>query len=266
MLKEYVTGANGFLGKHLVKELGEVTPIPHDRIQTTKLEPFSRFFFLSAYGNMAGHDEGGPEGTAMVVRANVTDLAFTLEEAIKFPFKSFAFVSTSSVKLETQTTYSRTKKAAEEILLAYKEKYHVPICIIRPFSVTGVGEQPNHLIPTLIRSCLTGEKMNFVKEPCHDFIDVSDVVSGMINLSQNSAGGIFELGSGVSTSNQQVLEIVEKVTGKKANVNIVGSMRQYDTKNWVSQNYRARSFGWLPKKTLEQSITEMVEYERSRQK
>ena len=100
--------------------------------------------------------------------------------------------------------------------------------------------------------------VNFVPEPAHDFIDVEDVVAGIINLSSHRARGIFELGSGRKYTNRQVLEIVEKVTGKKANVNIVGQLRLYDNDDWVSSNFRARSYGWLPKKTLEQSITEQV--------
>ena len=253
----YVTGSSGFLGKHLLTKLSSPISIPHSKLSTIKLEDFDRFFYLASYGNLIEHDNG-PDGTAKVVKANVTDLCHVLDQAIRHKFKSFVFMSTSSVKLQVQTTYSRTKRAAEEILLAYREKYHVQIIIVRPFSITGCGEQPSHLIPTLIRSCMTGEKINFVKEPKHDFIDVEDIVDGLLNLSDNQAGGIYELGSGKSYSNQEVLEIVEKVIGKKANVNNVSCLRSYDNLNWVSTNFRARSFGWLPKKSLEQSIVEMV--------
>ena len=252
----YVTGSNGFIGSHLVKALGKksVTPIPHAKIKTIKLKSFDRFYFLSAYGNMYSHTND-----KKIVQANVSDLIKMILQADGNPFNSFVYMSTSSVKLPKQTMYSRTKKASEEILLSFAEKYHRPICIIRPYSVTGVGEQEEHLIPTLIRSCLKGEPVNFVPQPTHDFIDVDDVVSGIINLSEHHARGIFELGSGKKHTNRQVLEIVEKVTGKKANINVVDGIRFYDTDNWVSTNFRARSYGWLPKKTLEQSIREQVE-------
>jgi nucleoside-diphosphate-sugar epimerase len=86
----------------------------------------------------------------------------------------------------------------------------------------------------------------------------------MRNLSEHSARGIFELGTGQSYSNQDVLDIVEKVTKKKANINVVGSLREYDSEEWVSTNFRSRGYGWTPKKSLEQSISEMVQaYEQS---
>jgi UDP-glucose 4-epimerase len=257
----YSTGGSGFIGTKLQEKV-ELTSIPHKDILKAHLLPFETFFFMSSYGNMATHTDH-----KAIMQANLLDLIHILNEAVQYHFKSFVFISTSSVKLRTQTTYSRSKRAAEEVLLSYLEKFNKPICIVRPYTVTGVGEQQEHLIPTLIRSCMTGELVNFVPNATHDFIDCEDVVNGILNLSDHSARGIYELGSGKSYTNQQVLEIVEKVTGKKANINIVNSMRPYDTDNWVSTNFRSRGFGWSPQKSLEQSIVEMVKaYEHTQKK
>ena len=257
MLKErnYLTGANGFIGRHLLSSTENTTPIPHDRIPWYLNWSFDKFYFLSTYGNMTFHDN-----EKEVVKANLGDLIDVLGKVDwKEGFESFVYFSTSSVKLGLQTMYSRCKRAAEEILLAYAEKYDAPICVIRPFSVTGPGEQKEHLIPTLIHAAHTGETVNFSPTPVHDFIDVRDVVAGVKALSEHRARGVFELGSGRETSNQEVLEIVENVTGKKVKTNTVPQLRPYDTDRWVSTNLRVRGFGWTPNVTLEQSITDMVE-------
>lgn len=256
MSRTILTG-EGFIGNAIKKKLVsnlplDYTHIPHSEIQTTKLAPFDYFFFCSSYGNLASHED-----EAEIFKANIEDLLYIIMQAREMKFKSFVYISTSSVKLRRQTTYSRCKKAAEEILLAVMERYNLPICIVRPFSVTGVGEQPEHLIPTIVRSILTGEKMDFVAEPVHDYINVNDVAEGIISLAQHSARGIFELGTGVSTSNQQVLNLIEKRLGKKANINKVQSMRDYDNEEWVSTNFKSRIYGWLPKKSLEQTIDEI---------
>jgi nucleoside-diphosphate-sugar epimerase len=100
--------------------------------------------------------------------------------------------------------------------------------------------------------------MNFVPNATHDFIDVEDVVEAIINLSSVSARGIFEVGWGVTYTNQEVLALVEKVIKKRANVTYVDSMRPYDNFQWRTTNYKARSWGWLPKVTLEDTIKKMV--------
>lgn len=255
----YVTGSSGFVGKHLLKALkGDVICIPHEKISSFVFEPFDQFYFLSSYGNLFSQEDD-----AKIWQANIIDLISILEKISAINFKSFLFISTSSVKLQYQTMYSRAKKAAEEILLSYVEKYHLPISIIRPYSITGIGEQSQHLIPTLIRSCFTGELVNFVPDVVHDWIDVDDVVAAMVNLSQKSAHGVFEVGNGKKYTNQQVLETVERITKKKVKINVVERLRDYDNAEWFSTNFRSRMYGWLPKKSLEQSISEMVNaYER----
>lgn len=253
-MTSYITGSNGFLGSHLVKHLPDAICVEHDLIRVAHLQKYDYFYFLSTYGNLATHTDQDK-----IFKANIEDLLTVLKKSKDINFKSFVFISTSSVKLRTQTTYSRAKKAAEEILLAYMEKNNAPICIIRPFSITGVGEQKEHLIPTLIDAAFTGKTINFVPWATHDYIDVEDVIEGILNLSQHGARGIFELGSGEKYTNQEVMHFVEQATGKPIAVNYVDNLRAYDNDSWQSNNFKARSFGWLPKKQLTQSITEMVE-------
>lgn len=256
----FITGSNGFIGRNLKERFVKCVCVPHKSILRTDWASATKVFFLSAYGNMADHTD-----STDIVRANVIDLCFVLASVDWKKIESFVYISTSSVKLKRQTMYSRTKKAAEEILLAYMEKLDAPITIIRPLSVTGVGEQEEHLIPKLIDSCLNGTEMDFVPEPTHDFIDVEDLVDGIINLSDNKAKGIFELGNGEAITNAQVLDMVELITEKQANIHIVKSMRPYDNEKWVSENFKARGYGWLAKKTLLLSITQMVDDIKQRQ-
>lgn len=260
-MKSIVTGSTGFLGSHLTKRLDDFIAIPHDKIQTANLPSFDYFFFCSSYGNLITQTDEDA-----IFKANIEDLLKVLSQVKDMKFKSFVFISTSSVKLRIQTTYSRSKKAAEEILLAVMEKNDVPICIIRPYSITGFGEQHSHLIPTLIDAAFTGTQVNLVANPTHDYIDIDDLVDGIISLATHGARGIYELGTGKVTSNIEVLELVEKITGKKINVTFIDSMRPYDNENWVSTNYKARGWGWIPKKLLEQSIREQVDdYKRVRE-
>lgn len=254
----YITGSNGFIGSHLRNVLHDqkdlVSCIPHEKIPSTKIDDADTFYFLSSYGNMSWQTED-----EKIMQANIVDLISVLSNINFSTLRSFIFLSSSSAKRRIQTMYSRAKKSAEEILLAFMEKYNAPICIIRPFSVTGVGEQKEHLIPQLIESCMKDKKIPFVPDPCHDYIDVQDLVRAMLLLSSRKVRGIIEVGTGTSYSNEEVKKIVEDITGKKAKLNVVSHMRSYDSDDWVSTNFRIRTFGWNPEKTLIDSVAEMVQ-------
>lgn len=240
-----ITGAHGFIGMRLFAKLlqSESRTFAIDHIGGKIYLGTDRVFFLSAYGNMSHHDD-----VRKMVIANAVDVNKCLSIASGY----FLYVSSSSVTLPVQTPYSRTKRAGEEILQAYP----VPSCIVRPYSVTGSGEQKEHLIPTLIRSCMEGEEMPFVPDAVHDFVDVADVVSGIVMLADDERTGIHELGSGRPVTNDEVRRMVELQCGKPANIVLKEGLRAYDTKDWYCKNPAA---GWKPKKSLVQSIKEMVE-------
>ena len=247
-MTNYITGGFGFIGSMLARRLGNVAHVYHNDIATYSYEQCDKFFFLSTYGNMAHHDELGS-----IYKANVLDINHVLT---KVKPKIFVFLSSSSVSLPIQTPYSIAKQCAEH-LLNDSEIQHL---IIRPYSVTGVGEQKEHLIPKLIDSCLNGTRVDFVRDPVHDFIDVEDVVDGILTLVDSRRIGTYEIGSGIPRTNQEVLDMVEDVCGTNANIQIRKSMRSYDNTDWYC---KSRGWGWCAKKGLRQSIEEMVEHAKS---
>lgn len=253
MIDTYITGASGFIGKRLMdRQRGPVRAIPHGDLETFFPESCRCVFFLSAYGNL--HHQ---TNAAEIVKANCVD---PIRLASRMPLSSlegFVFVSTSSVSLRVQTAYSQAKLATELHLRSLVEQ-DFPAMVVRPFSVTGVGEHSCHLIPTLIRSCLKGEPMKFDPNGWHDFIDVDDVVSGLMAASELNAYGPWELGRGKCYSNEYVRELVEYVTGKKANLKRTNGLRSYDELDWKSKGPSAWPSNWTPKKPLLQSLSEMV--------
>jgi len=209
---------------------------------------------LSAYGNLASqHDE------EEMIKANISNIQNLLEGTKHLGYEKLVNFSTSSTLLPHDTYYSATKLAGEKICHAHALKYNKPIVSVLPYTVIGKREPQEHLIPTLIRSCLKGEKMQFVPDPVHDFIGAEDFVEALRLIIQDyHLGGSVEIGTGVKTSNQEIKNIVEKITGKKANTVEVKSMRGYDTKTWVANPVIIKSLGWKQKETIEDIIKGMV--------
>jgi nucleoside-diphosphate-sugar epimerase len=286
-LKIALTGAHGFCGRTLaerfIKEKHKVSAVPRellldqDALHTyfEKLQPNYIFHFAS-YGNM--YDQKDEDE---IFATNIIKTYFLLKASLSIPYSAFINVSTSSVYgektlpmnerdvLDPISFYGATKASAEYIARYFAYKYDKPIVSVRPFSITGVGEQKEHLIPTLIRSCLYNEKMKFVPHPTHDFIDIHDYIDAILQLclhAKDFNGNVFNIGTGIYWTNQQVKEIVEKETKKKARITESSNMRDYDTNLWVSDPTKMKMLGWYPKKDLELSIKEMVEYEKANKK
>lgn len=238
MKQTYLIRGSGFVSNRL-SSLTEALYLPREWVGQVEAD---HIIYSAGYGNY--YDQNDVYET---YKANVLEPIRLLTNS---KFDSFTYISTSSVLIPTQTDYSRSKKVMEWVL----ENQNKPYLIVRPSSVTGVGEQSQHLIPTLIRSCIDGTEMPFVGEPKHDFIDVDDFCNGIITLTKE---GFFNqtvnISSGIQYSNEEVKEMVESITGKKANIKRVKSMRKYDTDEWIVKPDLTAT------KSLELSIEEMVD-------
>lgn len=257
--RSLITGSRGFLGEHLLARLAQQGQevLRGDR-EGNCPKGVDHIFDLASYGNLFHQKD-----IEAIYTANFFRLKNLLQNAEDY--QAFIVISTSSVKLPHLTFYAAAKLAGESLARAMALAYSQPIVVVRPFSITGVGEQEEHLIPKLIRSCLYGEQMPFVSEPVHDFIDVQDVAEALWILAKNARkhkGEIFEIGRGLQYTNEEVKNIVEEITGKKANVQLVKSIRPYDTSSWMADPTKIKSLGWRPQKSINQTIEEMVENER----
>lgn len=240
MPKALVTGARGFIGQYLIKELVKrgITPItlPHTGMREIDHVlanfPPDYIFHLAAHGNMANQASWDE-----TVKANV-DMTYKLLYATRhIPYKAFINTSSSSVLLPHQTIYSATKAAGEFLCAAFIDTLSKPITTIRPYSVYGIGEAPYRFIPTVFRSCMYGEEMVLDPTPVHDWIYVEDLVRLMVDLAlreDEEEGDIVNAGTGVGTSNSSIVTLIEGITAKKANITIANvPLRPFDNASWV---------------------------------
>lgn len=239
--KILVTGANGFIGTHLVTELtkrgASIQKVSHQTLRDPVglsliegLKETEYIFHLAAYGNMAQQlDE------KETLDANVSCVWNLLQATKLIPYKACINISSSSVLLPYQTMYAATKKAGEALCQAFIDNYHKPIVTVRPYSVYGPGEASYRFIPTVFRSCLKGEPMTLA-QGSHDWVFIADVIEYLLGLSKAVAEHKFsstsECGTGISTSNEQVVKMIEEITGKKAHITERKQLRSFDVNEW----------------------------------
>jgi UDP-glucose 4-epimerase len=146
---------------------------------------------------------------------------------------------TEEAALKPTSVYGRTKMIIELALADYAMAYGLLYAALRYFNVAGadpsgdIGEDHDpetHLIPLIIKTLL-GERARFslfgTDYPTRDgtcirdYIHVTDLARAHILaldwLEQGGQSRVYNLGNGNGFSNREIIQAVERVTGRKLN-------------------------------------------------
>jgi NAD dependent epimerase/dehydratase len=172
---------------------------------------------------------------------------------------------------QPQSPYSASKISADAMALSYHLSFNLPVAVLRPFNTYGPGQSDRAIIPTIIGQALTKKEIVLGNmTPTRDFTYVSDTVEGFLAAGRlNSAiGQEINLGSGKEISIEQLARKIASVIGREIVV------RQSDervrpeaseVRRLLSNNSKARELlDWEPRTTLEQGLSETVEWVRNR--
>jgi len=186
------------------------------------------------------------------------------------------YASSSSVYGETQkfpmqeddlpqpvSPYGVTKLAAEHLVRLYTFNYGLPTVSLRYFTVYGPRQRPDMAFHRLIRSAFTGEPFTLFGsgEQTRDFTYISDIVQANLLAAQKApAGAVYNLGGGSRISMNEVVNLVEKVTGRKPA--LVRSEREKgDVTHTGADVTRARTeIGFFPEVSIEEGLAAEARY------
>jgi nucleoside-diphosphate-sugar epimerase len=144
-----------------------------------------------------------------------------------------------------------------------------PVVVLRPFTVYGPWEEPTRLIPTTIRAALEGYELALTAPGFRrDWVFVDDLVEACLLTLQADglAGEIVNVGSGIQTSNEEIVEMVEALSGQHIRLR-VGQYRplSFDTTYWVADIRKARKMlNWEPRHTLRSGLEKCLKWYRAR--
>jgi len=279
-----ISGSGGFIGKNLAGLLIEkgcrVAGLPRALLlDPVALQAYLKeihpdyIFHLAAYGN---HYQQTQEDE--IFSTNVFKTYALLAASLKTKYSAFINISTSSVygeydkpliedlPLTGKGFYARTKVCSEQLVKAFVDKFDKPIVNVRPFSVYGPGEARHRLIPTIVRSFFRDEKLTVYPDPVHDWIYVEDFINGLFKVADQAfdlRGQDINIGTGIQTSNKNVLEMLLSYSGAKPDLEYKDSDRANDTSHWCADITKIKKLGWKPKFTLEKGLKDTFEYYKS---
>jgi len=157
-----------------------------------------------------------------------------------------------------KSPYGISKRTAEQYCNLFGELHpDFKVAVLRLFNVCGAGGEG--VIWKFIRQINDGESLKVYGsgEQTRDFIDVRDVVSVIESMLENNASGIYNVGRGVETSVNALVEML-KSAGKTFSVEHVEE-KEGDIERSVADISKIKEdLGWGPKYGIDESISELM--------
>jgi CDP-paratose synthetase len=281
-----ISGASGYIGRHLLKRIGENNyqlgillrkdianaPAGTFIINTnetgwkTKVHSFDPDVVLHLAAYLTSSDD--EKQIDKLIEANISFGTHLLDAVKNSSVKmfintgTFAEYPTREGKKTPAYLYAATKTAFCSIVNYYQAVVGFRVFNIIPYTVYGGTHSAKKLIDYIYDSLgsLTPIDMS-PGEQVLDFIHIDDVVNFYITLLsridqyKNNYTEIH-LGSGKGITPKQIAALMEKISGKKSNINWGGlPYRKNDTMFSVAPNDLSGSqVGWRSLWTLEQGI------------
>lgn len=132
---------------------------------------------------------------------------------------------------------------------------------LRIFSTYGPGDNPDWLLPGLIRQLLAGQRPSLTAcEQTWDYLHVDDAAAAFEAVAARSANGIFNLASGVELPLRQVIEMVRDLVNPQGELGFgeVAYRPDQVMRMQVCVQRLRQLAGWRGVRSLGEGLGEMV--------
>jgi UDP-glucose 4-epimerase len=237
------------------------------------LDGVTHVFHLAA---QAGVRKSWGQDFAAYTSHNIEGTQRLLEAVKDRPIARLVYASSSSVYGDAATIpmredgtphpvspYGVTKLAAEHLCGLYHASYGVPAVSLRYFTVYGPGQRPDMGFHRFLRAAHLGDTITIYGdgEQTRDFTFVSDAVAATLAAGERGQpGGVYNIGGGSRVSINQVLAMIERVTGRSLRVRREADQRG-DMRDTFADTSRAKAdLGFAPSKALESGLAAESEW------
>lgn len=275
-----VTGAGGFIGRRLVRilrsaghSLIELCSADGDIADPATLERFheapvdfvfhlaGRTYVPDAWREPADFQRVNVTGTGNVLElCRKRKIPLTYVSGYLYGIPASLPVKETD-RIEANNPYALSKLLAESLCNFYAAHFDVPVTIIRPFNIYGIGQKAHFLIPKIIAQIKAGQRIQ-VKDltPRRDYLYLDDLVDGLLRTLESKSGcRVYNFGYGSSLSVKEIIDLIQSVAG--TSLEIIGE--KLPRKNEIQDVYadinKARQeLLWQPKYRFEGGIREIL--------
>jgi nucleoside-diphosphate-sugar epimerase len=221
------------------------------------------------------------ENPLLVNDVNVKGTLNLLKASVDSGVKRFVQASSAAVYGDSQTLpvredfnpmplspYAASKLAAENYAIVFNQVYGLETVCLRYFNVYGPRQAYNDYSGAITIFAndilaLRPPKIFGDGKQTRDFVFVEDVVSAtMLALTEkNAVGEIFNISTGKATTINRLVQILQKIMGKKNLKPVHEEPREGDIRHSYASIEKARTLlGYEPMFSLEKGLKKLVQY------
>jgi GDP-4-dehydro-6-deoxy-D-mannose reductase len=297
MQRVIVTGANGFVGNHLLHELdssgietigvGYSSSRDTDKLLSLDLtnpEDCSKLDFSNVSGviHLAGLAAVGASFAEPMkyIQTNMGIEVNLFETALKQKtFPRFLIISSGSL-YDPEANLPLTEESAtipsspyaisklgQEQIARYYSRLGFECIVARPFNHIGPGQGPGFIVPDLAQQVNDAKKADRKEikvgdlSTKRDYTDVRDIdrAYGLL-LEKGRSGETYNVCSGIPISGQEILDDLAKAAGIKVSPVLDPSKNRPVDNPIIYGDYSKlnKETGWKPQISLEQTLSDVI--------
>lgn len=286
-MRVLVTGANGFIGRYVCKELthaghevaglvhrtdnedgpavryhGDISSEREIYVLAEQLGKIDAIVHCAAYLSYQNFD-------SQIMMVNVVGTQNVVTLAKRTGCEKMIYFSSAPVigipeihpiteehPLAPKTMYHVSKLAGEYIAQASG----LSVVILRIPSPVGIGMNPRTILPTFVSCCMQGMDMILQGKGTRrqNYIGVQDIAKAVVLALKREKTVCYNL-SGHLISNQELALLCREAAGSSSNIVFSGLPDPADGQIWDISGQRIfRDLGFIPKVSLKDSVAELV--------
>ncbi|MGA8538523.1 MAG: GDP-mannose 4,6-dehydratase [Terriglobales bacterium] len=277
-----VTGATGFLGRHLVAALESQSYAVRKHSSADgdiadcalPMENVSHVFHLAgeSYVPESWQNPQAFYRTNVMGTVNVLEHCRRNQAALTL-ISSYVYGEPQRLPiaedhpLAAANPYAHTKILAEHTARFYEQRFGIALTIVRPFNIYGPGQRASFLIPSIVRQVLdpSAAAVRVADlRPKRDYVYVADAVMLLLATLRPGVHGIYNLGSGRSASVAEVAELANHAAGFRKPVVSANQPRPGEILEVIADtSHAAAELGWRPNTSLPEGIAAVIAAERT---
>lgn len=158
--------------------------------------------------------------------------------------------------------YAASKKAAEVMAYTYHYLYGLDTTVVRFFTVYGPAGRPDMVMYRFTRWIVENEPVCVSGDgnQMRGFTYLDDIADGVIKALKPLGYEIVNLGGHETITINELLQRIEHLVGKKANVHYIPGHPADVNANWADVTKARSLLGWEPKVLLAEGIPQLVNW------